>query len=173
MPFITEELYQRLNYSCKHLTKFKSICTEPLNEDWINWFDYNLAQKVEKVMEIVSKIRSVRQEYRLKADDFEVILETSQNELKEFEKLFTCVGKFKSIRITERNQYDLDEEIWCEEINSTILKIKFDKQFFFSRMTILQNQIKQIENQILQKQENQDNLNNNKQVLSLDNRTTI
>ena len=65
MPFISEELYQRLP-QCDDVTRPPSICVTPYPEtDKFPWYSSCLDQEVEFTLSVVKAVRSMRAEYSL------------------------------------------------------------------------------------------------------------
>lgn len=66
MPFITEELYQRLPRSPKSIENIQSICVAPYPEaDELGWRQEVIEEDVEFIQRVVKAIRSARSDYNL------------------------------------------------------------------------------------------------------------
>ncbi|RWS12232.1 valine--tRNA ligase-like protein [Dinothrombium tinctorium] len=72
MPFVTEELYQRLNFATKpDREHFESILMEnyPKMEVWSKWRDQNIESNMDLVKNIIRNLRDVRKNYLAKIED--------------------------------------------------------------------------------------------------------
>lgn len=65
MPFITEELYQRLPRSTSVVNKIPSICVAPYPDKEKKWKNVEIEREVEFVQKIAKNIRSARSDYNL------------------------------------------------------------------------------------------------------------
>lgn len=66
MPFITEELYQRLPRSNESKRTIPSICIAPYpEEEESKWLNDRIENEVEFVQKIAKEIRSTRSDYNL------------------------------------------------------------------------------------------------------------
>ncbi|XP_022901462.2 valine--tRNA ligase [Onthophagus taurus] len=65
MPFITEELYQRLPHSIERKSKIPSICVAPYPNNEIIWRNENIETEVDFIQKIGKAIRSARSDYNL------------------------------------------------------------------------------------------------------------
>jgi len=66
MPFISEELYQRLPRRCAE-TSAESICVTPYPTmaEWDSFRNIKLEQSVKLAQEAINKLRSLRADYQL------------------------------------------------------------------------------------------------------------
>lgn len=66
MPFITEELYQRLPRTKEHKVKYPSICIVPYPEPLeCSWHNEHIETEVEFIQKVARAIRSARSDYNL------------------------------------------------------------------------------------------------------------
>lgn len=65
MPFISEELYQRLPRRTSDDPPSICVSPYPVPGKWFQWHDFELESRVDQMMRVVKTIRSLRADYNL------------------------------------------------------------------------------------------------------------
>ena len=120
MPFLTEELYQRLQHDFQQGQTVSSILNEtyPEYDEWERWENVEVDTDIEHCMEIVNSVRSVKALYSLKrkqlpqvvivpASSSEGLLDGLQRSKHLIERLVPC-GRV-SIQRPSESQVDLKQ----------------------------------------------------------------
>lgn len=119
MPFISEELYQRLPRRCPKTDAPSIVVTPyPTVADWESFRNTQLEGAVKLTQEAINKIRSLRADYQLtpkvKTDLFIHSFDKSiQNSLESFKDLITTMSNCKSLTILDGQDQSAKAPIGC------------------------------------------------------------
>lgn len=108
MPFISEELYQRLPR--RKQDDPPSICVTPYPEaDQFTWRDENLEQEVEFAMSVVRTVRSMRADYQLTKEKTDLYIKCSDDEsanvLKSSIELLKTLTSSQTVEVLSSSQH--------------------------------------------------------------------
>ena len=103
MPFITEELYQRLPRLPKEIRQ-ESIMIEkyPVATDWNEFLNESLANTIESALSVVTAARSMKKSYNLKSDLApDIIVCHEGTELSSCEEIIRRMARVGSIKFSQ------------------------------------------------------------------------
>ena len=155
MPYITEELYQRLLYvtslqTCTDVSKSIMMTRYPKDEDWEYFINENITNDIECVLEIVSDIRNTKKIFNLKRsinpniiivcdDESHSVNLLDQNKIIEVQELISTlspcgnvviVSKEKLNSVAKSDNENIVQNWWKTDLESGNITVYLDTADF-------------------------------------------